>query len=93
MGEEYMVMIPARFSFLIYVLMPLWYNRRKITQWSQEDNSNNYALQQHFTAQDFLTYSVQFTYFTTEIWALKINVPGEKRCIAGKDCQADNKLK
>lgn len=47
-------------------------------QWSQGDNSNNYALQQHFTAQDFLTYSVQFTSFTTEIWAFKINVRGEK---------------
>lgn len=47
-------------------------------QCSQEDNSNNYVLQQHFTVQDFVIISVQFIYFTSETWALKISVQGEK---------------
>lgn len=53
-------------------------------QCSQEDNSNNYVLQQHFTVQDFVIISVQFIYFTSETWALKISVQGEKGALLEK---------
>lgn len=47
-------------------------------QWSQEDNSNNYALWQNFIVQDFLVISMQFIYFTSDPNSIKINVEGEK---------------
>lgn len=53
-------------------------------QCSQEDNSNNYVLQQHFTVQDFVIISVQFIYFTSETWALKISVQEEKGALLEK---------
>lgn len=50
-------------------------------QWSQEDNSNNFVLQQPLDVPDFLIISVQFIYFTSEAWMLKINVQKEKNVL------------
>lgn len=82
-----MVMISTHFSFLIYVLMSLWYDRRKIMLWSQEDNSDDFVLQQNWIVQDFLIVSVQFIYFTSEARMLKIKVQ------EGKDALLENIVK
>lgn len=60
---------------------------------SQEDNSNNYILQQHFIVQHFLIISVQFMYFTSETQALKINFHRGKDALLEKVVKADDKLK
>lgn len=62
----------------MHILVPLWYYKMKLMQWSQEDNSNNYARWQNFIVQDFLIISVQFIYYTSVSQSLKIHVEGEK---------------